>query len=152
LLYLFLSHLVIFNTLSFVAYFVHLLFFRINHNYLIFKINYLYNKIVIFRKNVLYLYKHYSKILWHVIQLLQCLEHLKYILPTLIIYIYILQMTASKSKWFVGSSNNNISGSTNNALANDTLIRHPPDKFLVIVFYASWSKPRPFLFLKIITI
>ena len=34
---------------------------------------------------------------------------------------------ASKSKWFVGSSSNKIVGVANNAFANDTRIRHPPD-------------------------
>jgi len=44
----------------------------------------------------------------------------------------------------VGSSNNRISGSINKALARVTLILQPPDKFLVAVFYISWSNPKPF--------
>lgn len=51
--------------------------------------------------------------------------------------------TAFKSKWFVGSSNNNISEFTNNALANDTLILHPPERFKVGLYIISWEKPKP---------
>lgn len=41
------------------------------------------------------------------------------------------QITAFKSKWFVGSSRSNKVGSKYKALAKETLILQPPEKFLV---------------------
>mmetsp|Transcript_3545 Transcript_3545/g.10335 ORF Transcript_3545/g.10335 Transcript_3545/m.10335 type:complete len:279 (+) Transcript_3545:686-1522(+) len=38
--------------------------------------------------------------------------------------------TASRSKWFVGSSSNNKSGARKRALAKETRMRHPPDNRL----------------------
>jgi len=53
------------------------------------------------------------------------------------------QMTAFRSRWFVGSSNNRRVGSRNKALARDTLIRQPPEKFLVARFCISLENPKP---------
>ena len=53
------------------------------------------------------------------------------------------QMTAFRSRWFVGSSNNRRVGSRNRALARDTLIRQPPEKFLVARFCISLENPKP---------
>lgn len=53
-------------------------------------------------------------------------------------------MTASKSKWLVGSSKNSTSGSTNNALAMLSLIYHPPDNEFIGLFIISWLNPNPF--------
>jgi len=53
------------------------------------------------------------------------------------------QITAFKSKWFVGSSNNNISEFTNNALAKEILILQPPDKSFVGEFIISCENPKP---------
>ena len=52
-------------------------------------------------------------------------------------------MTASKSKWFVGSSNKRISGATNNALARDTLILQPPDNDPTGLCNIACENPRP---------
>lgn len=52
-------------------------------------------------------------------------------------------MTASKSKWFVGSSNSRISGSTKRALANATLILQPPDNEPTVLLSMFGVKPRP---------
>lgn len=52
-------------------------------------------------------------------------------------------MTASKSKWFVGSSNSKMSGSTKRALAKATLILQPPDKDPTVLFNILGVKPRP---------
>jgi len=43
----------------------------------------------------------------------------------------------------LGSSNSNNVGLINNALANATLILHPPDISLVIFFIAAAEKPKP---------
>ena len=52
-------------------------------------------------------------------------------------------MTASRSKWFVGSSSSKISGSTNKALARATLILQPPDNELIGLLSIAVVKPRP---------
>lgn len=52
-------------------------------------------------------------------------------------------MTASRSKWFVGSSNKRISGSTNKALARATLTLQPPDNEPTGLFIIACVKPRP---------
>ena len=53
------------------------------------------------------------------------------------------QMTALRSKWLVGSSNNRSVGSTNKARAKDTRILQPPDKFFVGLSIISFVNPRP---------
>lgn len=53
------------------------------------------------------------------------------------------QITAFKSKWFVGSSNNNNVGSRYKALAKDTRILHPPEKFFVARSCISVENPKP---------
>lgn len=53
------------------------------------------------------------------------------------------QMTALRSRWLVGSSNSSRVGSRNKALARDTLIRQPPEKFLVARFCISLENPKP---------
>ena len=52
-------------------------------------------------------------------------------------------MTASKSKWFVGSSRSKMSGSTNRALASATLILQPPDSEPIVLLSIAGVKPRP---------
>lgn len=52
-------------------------------------------------------------------------------------------MTASKSKWFVGSSSNRISGYTNNARANATLILQPPESEPTVLLSIAGVKPKP---------
>lgn len=53
------------------------------------------------------------------------------------------QITALRSKWFVGSSSNNSVGSKNRARARDTRIRQPPEKSLVGRSCIALEKPRP---------
>lgn len=52
-------------------------------------------------------------------------------------------MTASRSKWLVGSSRSRISGYTNRALARATLILQPPDREPTVRFNMLGVKPRP---------
>mmetsp|Transcript_11677 Transcript_11677/g.16749 ORF Transcript_11677/g.16749 Transcript_11677/m.16749 type:complete len:182 (+) Transcript_11677:2850-3395(+) len=52
-------------------------------------------------------------------------------------------MTASISKWFVGSSNSSNVGWINNARASDTLILHPPEKSFVNFDCIAWVNPNP---------
>ena len=51
--------------------------------------------------------------------------------------------TASKSKWFVGSSRSNKCGLTNSARARATRILHPPDMSLVGRAIICCENPRP---------
>lgn len=53
------------------------------------------------------------------------------------------QMTALRSRWLVGSSSSSNVGSRNRARANDTLIRHPPEKLLVGRSCMDLEKPKP---------
>ena len=53
------------------------------------------------------------------------------------------QSVASKSRWFVGSSNNNKSGSRNKARAKATRMRHPPENSAKGRACAAASKPSP---------
>ncbi len=50
-------------------------------------------------------------------------------------------MTASRSKWLVGSSSNKISGSQKRIFAKAILILHPPDSFKLGLFWTSLEKP-----------
>jgi len=53
------------------------------------------------------------------------------------------QITASRSKWFVGSSRSRISGFTKSALAKETLILQPPESFSVGFLIISCVNPKP---------
>jgi len=52
-------------------------------------------------------------------------------------------MTASRSKWLVGSSSSRTSGSTKRALARATLILQPPDREPTGLLNISGVKPKP---------
>lgn len=50
-------------------------------------------------------------------------------------------MTASRSRWFVGSSSRRMSGSQNSILARAILILQPPESFRLGLVWASLLKP-----------
>jgi hypothetical protein len=56
---------------------------------------------------------------------------------------YSSQMSAGRSKWFVGSSRRRISGSEKITLAIAILIRQPPEKELEVLWRSSREKPIP---------